>query len=177
LLRSLRGLWVRAELKDDGIHVFWQPRYEIENGILRVLDANGDVEKTMSVAESRYGDPYRLAGIVPLTDEMVKFCGLKLFDKFAHAVMRHVVRLVVGGWGESPEEVIGLFDNWEEYQYLNGEYEFVDDVEPFTDLTGVKVTIDEEKLAHIRVKDKVFDFELDNSEIVTAFMLSTEPVV
>ncbi len=187
LAKSEKGLWVKVARYEEEIRVEWQPRYVTEDGHLCTIDANGDVESRRPIHEARYDDdPYRLAGTIPVTDEMVEFAGLVAFEKFIYGVMRHVTYLIVGGWGDSPEEVVGWFQNFGNVNTLDipfliiGDYKVVGpEWEPIVGLNGLTISLDygEEFIeATIKVVDSNFDFPLDTREVITAFLISTIPV-
>ena len=183
LARSSKGVWVKAEFVDDQINVLWQPRYVTDGGDLCTLDANGDVEKRVPVAEGRYDEPYRIAGTIPIVDDTVEFCGLPHVNEFLFGLMRHAVCLILGGWGDTPEEVVGWFSDINKLDFLQeGEYQVVGpEREPFVGIGDCKIVTsfgDEGKfIARIHVKNNQFDHVMEGHEAITAFVISTIPAI
>ena len=178
---------MKAARYENRIQVEWQPRYEVQDSHLCTIDANGDLESRVPVGEGRYDvDPYRVAGEIPITDAMVEFAGLEAFEDFVYGVMRHVTFLIVGGCGDSPEEVVGWFQNFGGVSVIDvpyiviGDYRVVGpDREPFVGLFHKVISVDygEEFVeASIKVVESQFDFLLDSKETITSFLISTIPI-
>ena len=173
---------MKAERTDDEIRVLWLPRYEYSNGYVSTINANGEVESRVLASRVRYEKGYRDAGSIPIDDALVEFCGVAFFDRFIYAVMVHATRLVAGGWGETPSEVVGWFKDFEQKNYINGEYKFISPgTDPFVGLEGCAFKIDhtdeDVMVVRIAVREAEFSVELADSKTVTAFLLSTIPII
>ena len=173
---------MKAELAEDEIHVFWQPRHTVEDGYLCRWDANGNIEYRVPVAEGRYDVPYRLAGVIPVVDATVDFCGLKEFNDFLFGIMRHVVCLIIGGWGDTPEEVVGWFQDLSALEFLQeSEYKVIGpEREPFIGIQDTKIHLafnGADIVAYLTVKEARFEHVMEGNADVTAFVISTIPAV
>ena len=110
LARSSRGLWVRATVEDDGVHVAWQPRYRHDGDRVLVLDANGDVEASVPAARMSYeDDTWRACGVIPYEDWWSDVAGTDGLFSFAYGVAFHAVWAIVGGCMGNPDEVVEVF--------------------------------------------------------------------
>jgi len=145
LIRSPEGLWVKAERDPQAIRVYWQARTTIQDGQFVELDANGSVDRTIPVHRMRYGDPWRQAGEIQISRELIDLCGLQDFDWFLFGLMRHSAGLIAHGFGEDPEEVMSWFDDVAAADYIvGGVYEVVGPGrEPFVGLEGVRLVVDD----------------------------------
>ena len=170
------------------LQLLWQARFEREGREVRVLDANGDVESVQDVTKIDYGDPYRSAGGIKFTNELVEFCGVGMFPKFTVALMKHSAALLAGGYGETPEDIVEGF-NRQQFFVFDAEYTFVGEgMEPFVGLTGNSACIHEgldvtkpEQLGSlvvdITVNDDHFLHTVESNEQMVAFLCSTIPVI
>lgn len=186
--KSDKDLWVRAVLLEGQIRVEWQPRYVYNKGYLDTIDANGDVERHVPIFGSHHEqNPYRLAGVIPITNEMIRFCGVQNFEKFVYGIMRHVASMIVHGYGEDPEEVVSWFNDFKEQvsdfiPYLvDGKYKIVGPaMEPFSgSLIGKVISLiykDGKLESSIEVAENKFVFPLDNNQIITSFIIATIPI-
>lgn len=173
-MKALRG--------DDAIEIFWQPRYKYEEGKAYIIDAQGEIESVVNIASVKYGASWRSAGIILVDDSLVEFCGLENFDFFVYALMRHSVNLIAGGWGETPEEVVGWFKGLGNLDFLlDIDYQISDPVlEPFLGLQQCKVEVetssDGGRVGKVIVKEDKFLFDLEDREVLIPFLISVVPV-
>lgn len=185
--RSPGGLWVKAVRTPTEIGLFWQPRFEFEGHEVRVIDANGDIESVTDVATMDYGDPYRSAGSINLTNELVEFCGVDKFPQFIVALMKHSANLLAGGYGETPEDIVEGF-NRQDFCGCGGDYIFVGEgMKPFVGLEGNSAWFREVEnstkpgeftsMVDIEVNGEHFDHVVDGNSDVVAFLCSTIPVI
>ena len=169
------------------LQLLWQARFEREGREVRVLDANGDVESVHDVTEIDYGDPYRSAGGIKFTNELVEFCGVEMFPKFTVALMKHSAALLAGGYGETPEDIVEGF-NKQQFFIFGGEYIFVGEgMEPFVGLTGNLTNICEVEnttkpgefslMVDIQVNEDHFHHTVEGNDQIVAFLCSTIPVI
>lgn len=176
----------------------------VQDGQFVELDANGNVDRTTPVNKMKYGDPWRLAGEIPVSKEIVDLCGLQDFDWFLYGLMRHAVGLVTFGFGDDPADVMSWFGDISAADYIvGGTYEVVGpERKPFEGLDGVKLVIDdawsealdpeeepdlEEEPEEVRVlsgraivnegNEFPFEYPIDDPEqlILAAFTISTVP--
>jgi hypothetical protein len=144
-----------------------------------VLDANGDIESEVDITKVDYGNSYRSAGVINITNELVKFCEVVNFPQFIVALMKHSALLLAGGYGEEPEDIVAGFNAFE-FLVRGCEYEFVEDgMDPFVGLEKQKATMleDEELVVRIKVNEDEFDQPLNDKSLIVAFLCSTIPVV
>lgn len=185
--RSPGGLWVKALRTPTGISLLWQPRYQMENGKVQTLDANGDVESEDAPGYVEYGDPYRSAGEITFNNELVEFCGVEAFPQFTVALMKHCAALFAGGYGEKPEDIVAGFNELD-FLGAGAEYIFVGDgVEPFVGMAGNHAWVrevenstkpDEQSLmVDIQVNEDHFHHTIEENDQIVAFLCSTIPVV
>lgn len=175
---------MRTKYLEDRITVDWQPRRVFDKGKVSTIDANGDVESIVDVLGWQDVESYRSAGEIPITDEMIAFCGVSLFPRFLHGIMRHVAHLVVLGLGESPEEVVDWFKEYgptfDKTKYIvDGNYRIVGPgTRFFSEMEGLTIRVSTEQdriVGSVIVLDKSFNFTMDSSEIITDFIICTLP--
>ena len=181
LVRSQGGLWVRGVITPECIEISWKPRFQYEGGTVSVLDFNGDIESVVHASEVEWGDEWRLAGEVKLIDEMAVMAGLENFDRFVFGLTRQIVHLIVCGYGETPEEVIGWASDFVNREFIvEGEYRVVDGHGDFEGLDGNRVLIEilENNLivAKVFVREAEFEFNIDDESKFGSFVISTIPV-
>jgi len=176
-------MWIKSQLNDDGIELLWQVRTRRVGGEVHVYDSNGDMESATPCNEFAYGDPMKSAGVIPLNDSFVEFCGAERFEEFANAVMRHSAYMLAGGYGETPEEIVSWFSDFSDTDrpYIgNGEYKFIEDCDPFNDIKGLIGTVymSEENTLNvlIGVRKQEFSVPLIDDNDVISFMVSTIPI-
>lgn len=168
--------------------MLWQPRYLTENGIVKTIDANGEVESESPVGRVDYGDPYRNAGEIKFSYELVEFCGVERFPRFIVALMKHSAALVAGGYGETPEDIVEGFNRLDFFG-AGAEYQFVGPgVEPFVGLEGNSAWVrdgvqdqtkpDEvHRMVEVKVNEDSFHDVLEENDKIVAFLCSTIPVI
>jgi len=149
--------------------------------MVTVFDFNGDVKETVHGSEIDWGDEWRLAGSIPLVDEMVVMSGLQHFDEFANSLMRHAVRLLTCGYGETPEEVIEWFSNFGERKFVvEDEYCITRSHGEFQDLQNHYIVVDRKDdgslIGTINIRGVEFEFDLNDSEVFTSFVVATTPI-
>jgi hypothetical protein len=182
LARSPTGLWIKGFRTDEKIEIFWQPRFKVEGGKAYLIDANGEVESCVNAAEVQWGDLWRLAGTIPLIDEMVKLAGIKDFESFVYGLMRHCVELIARGFGEEPEEVVSWFvEDFSEFKFVaESDYKITSPHGEFMDLDNEVVTVsrgEENKLfAEIVIGRTGYEFEINEPKMLVSFIISTIPV-
>jgi hypothetical protein len=127
---------VRATVGEDGIEVHWHTRYKFEGNKALSLDPQGDVVEEIPLVRVRYAEPWRAGGTIKFSDELVEISGVDDFDWFVHGLARHAVGLIVCGYGETVEEVIGWFEDVLAGQWIvPGTYRYVGPPRyPFEDL-------------------------------------------
>lgn len=188
--KSEEGLWVKGERDARGVHIYFQPRTRVEAGCLVELDANGEEVDRQPMLGASYPEPWRLVGTLEPTATIVEVAGLQDFDWFQFGVLRHAVRLIAGGWGDDPEEVMGWFADLRDGDWIRGgQYRLVGPERgPFRDLGGVRLLVDdrfeateEERarrvltgMAQVGVADE-FPFEFPLDEVLAAFTIATVP--
>ena len=173
-------MWVKAELNDDGIELFWQVRTAVIDGNLCCYDANGNLDSSAPRHRAVYPEPMRSAGIIPVDDSFVEFCGQDRFDDFVYAIMRHSANMIARGYGEDPEQVVSWYSNIRELEFLEDvSFKIVDSVEPFSDMNGLKckVSMNDENIlvACIMVNDDFFEVPMDDDNILISFIISSVP--
>lgn len=181
LERSPGGLWVKGVRTQDAIEVFWKPRFRYERGVVTVFDFNGEIEREGPASRVKWGEEWRSAGVIELVDEMVVMSGLEHFEAFVNALTRHVVRLLVCGYGDSPGEVIGWFSDFSEREFVvEGNYIVVGEHGEFDGLTGARVLVERSHsgslLGAIAIRESEFGFDLDDSKLFTSFVIAALPV-
>lgn len=173
-------MWVKSQLTNDGIELFWQARTRVHNGQLSVYDANGQVESSRPRARAVYPDPMTSSGIIPLDDKFVDFFGAENFDDIVGAIMKHVAHLVACGYGESPEEVIEWFLNVKELSFVDGiNYRFKNPIDPFIDLDGLACFVERGEsgfLINVKVGDHDHVVPIEGGKMLISFIISTIPV-
>ena len=179
--KSADGLWAKANLVDSGIELFWQVRTKVSGKNLLVFDINGSVESSIPRERAIYPEHWRSAGIIPVDDDFVEFCGIDRFDETIAAVMRHATYMLAGGYGDEPEDIIEWFTDMREKKFLSGTaYKFIKDCDPFVDLVGIKGVVnigdDDKFVLKTMVRDTTFDMILDSDKVLTSFMVATVPV-
>ena len=143
--KSVKGLWVKAEhLDDEGvIRVFWHVRHAVVEGHVIRYDANGDVISREPVAFASFGG-WELCGSIVVDDGFAVAADLADagLDCIIGGVLRHVVKLVVLGWGDDPGECVGWFRDLPLWEWVvDGAY-LLTDRGMFCGLGGSHVVID-----------------------------------
>lgn len=174
------GMWIKAQVKTDGIHVFWQQRVKVVGGRVQVLDANGEVESDHPYGRFQFGDLYKSCGVISVNDDFVEFCGEDNFDEFVDAVALHVVNLVALGYGETPDEVVGWFNDLESKSFIvDGGYLFRSEHGQFAGLIGRKSRIESDEAGELTivgvVGEEEFKIPMDTKTSIISFVLSTVP--
>lgn len=176
--RSKGGLWVKGVRSELGIDIFWKPRFEYERGRIKRYDFNGDVESECNVASVEWGDEWVHAGTIELVDEMVELSGIKDFDSLSDGLMRHAVNLITCGYGDSPEEVIDWFSDFDSLKFIvDGEYRIIGSHGDIEELTGYHVNVnrDDGLVAVANIMGAEFEFDLRDNSIITSFIIATIP--
>jgi len=174
-------MWVKAVLVDEGIELWWQVRTKVVANALHVYDANGVVERKVPMHRGAYPDPMRKAGLIPIDDAFLAFCGEELFEDAVAAVMRHAATMVAEGYGETPEQICEYFHNMNELNFLDGVSYRVDrDHGIFRDMTGVTGTVlkdgDGKAILTVSVGDSEYDCPIDGPEDVVSLLIATVPI-
>lgn len=183
--KSKDGCWFKAQVIDEGIELFWQPRITKVGNNMVVLDANGEVMSSCSVVNVSEVPRLTSAGVIPVDDVFLETCG-DLFDSFVDAVAFHSVHMVALGYGDNVEDIVDLFSDLKSFAFMNGVsyvlgrcnlggyYE-----NPFEGLFGRKATIhvDGNKfMAIIEVGDGIYEVELDSDKMKVDFLINSMPV-
>jgi len=177
--RSSGGLWVKGVMGDDSIGLFWKPRFVTKGSRVEVYDFNGEIEATYNAGNVDWGEEWRSCGDVPLVDDMVEMSGLDAFRDFSFAIMRHAVRLVVCGYGDTPSDAIEMFSDFKKKDFVvEDKYQVIGDHGEFSGLSGNIVRVvregDDEKLVgHMQVREQVFSFGLEDPKLFTSFFIAT----
>lgn len=176
--RSKKGQWIKSvRHEDDRIDIYWKRRFDCDKDFVIYYDFNGDIESKMHASRVDWGEEWVFAGSIKLVDEMVDLCGIENFDKFVYGIMRHVVCLLICGYGESAEEVIGWFDNFEEYGFVvDGRYKIIGSHGDIQDLEGGFINILPDSGSIIEVNGAEFELDLMDDSIFTSFMIVSQPV-
>lgn len=178
--KSPDGMWVKSVLLESGIELFWQIRTKVVGSEMISYDYNGSVLSSQPINRVVYPEPMKSAGTVPLDDSFVEFCGVDKFDSMIQAIMRHLVGMLVSGYGDTPEEIVSWYRNLSELNFIVGsDFKFVEENEPFLDLLGLTCVVEEvdgEITARISVAEHIFDVPLIDNETIVSFILSTVPV-
>ena len=121
------------------VRLEWQPMVRFRQGWVQLLDVNGNVMSDARIGNVRWGPPWVLAGVVPLDDSFVAWSGIAAFDACAYGMMRHLAGLLVGGYGDEPEEVVIWFKDMAKLEWLvdGATYCFDRDCPPIEGLIGV----------------------------------------
>lgn len=179
LAKSERGLWVKGELGDDRVDVFWHKRFRCEPGFVFEIDANGDVCRKMECSNVEWGDCWVRCGEIPLTDEMVRVSGIEHFHKFSYGYMRHCVELIASGYGDDPSEVVGWFSDVLSMDFAAADSYRVEESFGFFDgLCGNMVELDffdESKGGRVIVLDDEYRFSFDEDGVLSSFVIATIP--
>jgi len=181
LARSPKGLWVKGIRDEVAIEIFWKPVFQYEKSVVTVLDFNGDVEKTIPAGEIEWGEEWRSLGRIELVDEMVVMSGLEHFEEFAFGLMRQGVRLLTCGYGEVPEDVLAWFSDFGERNFVvEDEYQVIRSHGEFQELEGCRIRVsradDGSLTGKLAVGDAEFEFNLNDSDVFTSFVIATVPV-
>jgi|GEM_PF-2833726 len=181
LARSRRGLWIKGVRTDEAIDIYWKPRFEYDNTNVIIFDFNGEIQEKVHGSIIDWGEEWRLAGSIKMVDEMVVMSCLQHFDDFVNALMRHAVCLLTCGYGDSPEDVIGWFDKFGERKFVvEDEYLITGEHGEFREMKGFRVRVDRSEVGElsgiVAVRGAEFEFDLNDPEIFTSFMISTTPV-
>lgn len=181
LKRSPKGLWVKGNRLDDRIDVSWQRRTVIDGTTVHLTDENGDVVNSMQCANIEWGDEWVSAGSIIYTDGMVEMAKIKDFERFCFGMMRHVVCLSAGGYGDSIADVVEWFKDICAAEFIiDGEYKIVDSHGDIADMAGNIITVDRDdsgKLnAEIIVRERRFPFDLNIPSTLTSFIITTIPI-
>lgn len=177
--RSREGLWVKARLVDSGIELLWQVRTSISHGKLISYDFNGNVESLCDINIARYENVMKSAGIVPIYDDFVSFCGVDKFDIFVESIMNHMVNMAISGYGEDPGEIIDWYSNISEMKFMDGtRFKFYRDCEPFCDMYGLMCdvsVIGDKYEAVVDIRDNKVNILISDKDLIS-FIISTIPV-
>lgn len=182
--KSEEGLWVKAVLGLNNIDISWQIRHEVVNGKVNIIGAQGEIIESVSQAQADFDELWVSCGSIPIgSDDMIDMCGVSNFDLMLNGLMRHVVRLIVLGWGETPDDVVGWFGDIKSCDFIvSGKYVVGDEpIGMFDGLSGSIVEMDGEfedcptgKI--VVTDDSSFGFNLGLPSFVGEFLMSTVPI-
>jgi hypothetical protein len=175
------GMWVKAEIVDDGIELLWQVRSKVVDGSFVLYDVNGNIESLRPIGKANYPSLMRSAGIVKIDNDFVEFCGIEFFNDMIMSVMRHMVNMVVAGYGDNLEDIVDWYSDISSLKFLIGtKFRFDSENEPFLDMIGLIgfVDVDDcgEYIVNVKVANNVFKIPLDSDNILISFILSTTPI-
>lgn len=187
--KSKDGLWVRAQTDGMYIEVSHTRRYEVSDGMVMLLNAEGDVERSVSVLDIDWDAEIGFVSIgkIPIDMAWVEWCGLEFFDRFIKGVMRHIVLLIVNGWGTTPAEVLSWFADLRMGEFVATSmnevvtYTIYDGVGIFEGMERVSVEIDEVAPGEewgvlsgqlVVAQDTQFDLVISNAQDWSAFVIS-----
>ena len=178
--RSPGGLWVKGVLTETEIEIHWKPRFHYEQSVVTVYDYNGEVEAEIPASQVKWGEEWRLAGEIELVDAMVEIAGLENFEDFTFAILKHAVRLITCGYGDSPAEVIGWFSDLRELDFVSERYLVVREHGVFEDMKDVFITVEEIEdkgvwKITLDVNDVEFEIDLKDDSNLTSFVISAIP--
>lgn len=179
--KTQEGMWVKARLIDEGIELLWQVRTRVNCGNFILYDANGNIESSQSVGKIHYPDFMKSAGIVKIDDDFIEFCGIKFFNDMVASVMRHMVAMVIVGYGDSPEDIVEWYSDISGLKFLTGtRFKFDYECDPFIDMVGligfVDINDDGEYFVNVNVNNDYFCIPLDCNDVLVSFIISTTPV-
>lgn len=121
-LKTSLGVWTRARVDyESGYLIYeWSPRVVLLPNSYSFLGLNGEVINTGSIAqfeESEYIDSWFADGALNL--DLIDFTGFsqKLREDHFVNICNHICRLIAFGFGETPQDVLNLFEglpfgNW-----------------------------------------------------------------
>lgn len=179
--RSQEGVWIRSELTDEGVELFWQVRTRVDGNKVLVYDANGNIEKEMERHKAAYPPSMKSAGIIPIDDDFVEFCGEGKYEDAVWAVMRHSAHMVAAGYGETPEHIVDLMSKIWERDFINGvSYKFEKGCPPFEDLVGlegvVEIGDDDSVKLTVRALGEDYSVPIETDNDLVSFMVSSVPI-
>lgn len=183
-VKSPQGLWVKAELRGDTIGVFVQERTQVREGRFEKLNPNGDVASSSSIVHMVYDEPYLQCGTIRVENTWLEECSVMDLDKLIYGVQRHVVRMIAGGWGDTPDEVVTWFNELMEGHFIApAEYEVVGPEHGiFEGLLGNRIRFNEREAEDETVTGSIegfgtsYTFEYEPREIVVPLLISTIPI-
>lgn len=176
--RSSDGMLVKSELVEDGVEVFWQVRTRVIGEKVVVYDGNGNVIREMDRARAIYPPSMMSAGVIPIGDDFVSFCGEDRYEDTVWAVMRHAAHMVAAGYGESPEHVVELLSDLRGANFINGvSYRLENCVDQLAGCDGLPVFayINEEDKCRMIMSVSGEEYEEDIPDLV-AFLISSTPM-
>ncbi len=182
-LRSARGLWVRGEIRGDSILVYCHRWHEVRGGKIYELSPDKEIIRSGPIHGFEWGDSWGLMGEIRLTDRLAGMCDPVKFSEFSYSMMVHAVSLISLGYGDTPSDVMGWFEDGS-FEFLEGaDLRFVKDSGQFVGLAGKNVHVeiglesDPPKLvATIDVAKDQFDVEVGFDRDLVDLVIATVPV-
>lgn len=111
-------MWLKAELHSDGIHILWQVRTAILNGKVITFDFDNNPESETPCESFVYGDIYNDCGVIRTDEAFFEYFGMDDFEQLIAGIANHALVLILEGYGDSPDEVVDWFNDYENLFYL-----------------------------------------------------------
>jgi len=183
--KSPEGLWVKSELGDNSIDVYYHSRHQYRDGSFLHINSNGEVESECDPWHLEFDEPWVKVGEIGVNSkEFLGLCDVNEFDWLVYGVMRHVVGLIVLGWGDSIEDTVGLFENVALGEFVVPGCPYVI-VGPFwapfhSELEGCYVNnakyVDRKFSCEFDILERnMHKIEVDGGNILSSFLISTVP--
>lgn len=176
-----------AELNE--IRVYHQSRYVLKEGNFLKIGPDEEVISEVVGARMSYDDPWLLDGTIQTTrTEVFSMCDLDDYPNLLYGICRQVSELIALGWGKSPAEVVGWFQEPETGRFVvKGPYMVVGPVRENLDgLLGLRMDMaeseeDEDGQPVLRARVHITDrqtqgFSLAGVRELGAFLIGTMPV-
>jgi hypothetical protein len=148
---------------------------------LVTYDANGSVRSSCPRERAVYPATMECAGLIRVDDDFLAFCGEENWEEFLSAVMRHSARMLALGYGDDPEDIVSMFNDLAEKEYMVGSrYIFVGEHGDFRGLFGRECLVDRMEdgdmlVAHMNIGNGM-DVFIDNDNMAVSLMISTDPI-
>lgn len=178
--RAPSGMWVRATRTLEAIRLEWQARKVVAGGKVQTLDAWDHVAQVQPLDREQWGSCWTCAGELPLDDAFVTWSTVREFDRCAYGVMRHLVGLLVGGYGaeedDDPAEIVNWFRDLGALAWLieGARYRLDREHAPLLGLVGSAGTLawNEHPVLYLTVAEREYPILLDTPEAQRAILIA-----